>query len=146
MSKIETKSLQSNLSCAVNYSEYRVYFEDTDSGGVVYHANFLKFMERARSDWLAEFGCLPSQPADQWGVIFAVRSLTLEFLKPARLGDLLKVSVRPDSVLGASLLISQTILDEGSEVLVRGNFRIACIDSSNFKVQRIPLELRRMLT
>lgn len=123
-----------------------MYFEDTDSGGVVYHANFLKFMERARSDWLAVYGCLPSQPADRWGVIFAVRSLTLEFLKPARLGDMLKVSVHLDSVQGASISISQTILNEGGEVLVRGSFRIACIDNTKFKVQRIPLELRRMLT
>lgn len=134
------------MSSAVFFSEYRVYFEDTDSGGVVYHANYLKFMERARSDWLAEFGCLPSQPADQWGVIFAVHSLTLEFLKPAHLGDMLTVSVQPDSVSGASIFISQTILNEEGEALVRGRFRIACLHRSDFKVRRIPQELRRMLT
>ena len=125
--------------------ECRVYFEDTDSGGVVYHANYLKFMERARSDWLAEYGCLPQQPVDKWGMIFVVRSLTLEFLKPARLGDLLKVSVEPDLIKGASMFISQTVLNERDEVLVRGKFRIACIDTSSFKVQRIPEQLRRIM-
>ncbi len=134
------------LSCSVFYSRYRVYFEDTDAGGVVYHANFLRFMERARSDWLAGFGCLPQQPVDRWGVIFAVRSATLEFQRPAHLGDLLKVSVELDSIKGASLSISQTIISEAGETLVCARFRIACMDCSRFKVQRIPNELRRMLT
>ncbi len=133
-------------SSAAFWSQYRVYFEDTDAGGVVYHSNFLKFMERARTDWLATLGCLPQQPADRWGIIFAVRSLTLDILKPARLGDLLKVSVEPNLIRGASILISQMIVNEQDEVLVRAKFRIACIDSSKFKVQRIPLQLRRMLT
>ncbi len=136
----------SELPTVAYRSEYRVYFEDTDAGGVVYHANFLKFMERARSDWLACCGCLPQQPADRWGVIFAVRSLTMECLKPAHLGDLLRVSVVPKSIRGASMLISQEIVNEQGEILVRGNFRIACIDSSQFKVQRIPEQLRRLLT
>ena len=135
-----------DLTAVAYRAEYRVYFEDTDAGGVVYHANFLKFMERARSDWLANCGCLPQQPTDCWGVIFAVRSLTMECLKPARLGDLLKVSVEPKSIRGASMLILQEIIDEQGEILVRGNFRIACLDSSKFKVQRIPEQLRRLLT
>ncbi len=134
------------MSGAAHYSKYRVYFEDTDAGGVVYHANFLKFMERARSDWLASFGCLPQQPADRWGVIFAVRSVTLDIQQPARLGDLLKVSVEPDSIRGASISVSQTIFNEAGDRLVRGTFRIACIDRAKFKVKRIPEELRRMLS
>ena len=133
-------------STASFHSQYRVYFEDTDAGGVVYHANYLKFMERARSDWLAKSGCLPQQPADRWGVIFAVRSLTMEFFRPARLGDLLQVSVELDSIQGASMRISQKVFNEQGTVLAHGNFRIACIDSSKFKVQRIPAQLRRILS
>ena len=135
-----------NLSHKVFTSKYRVYFEDTDSGGVVYHANYLRFMERARSDWLANVGCLPQQPKDRWGIIFAVRSVNLEFFKPARLGDLLRVTVVPDSVRGASISVSQTITNEADVNLVQAKLRIACIDYSNFKIQRMPEELRRMLS
>jgi len=134
-------------SCAAAFiSEFRVYFEDTDAGGVVYHANFLKFMERARSDWLAQNGCLPQQPADRWGVIFAVRWLAMDFLQPAHLGDLIRVSVELDSISGASMRISQIVFDERGDELVHGTFRIACIDSAKFKVKRIPAQLRRLLT
>lgn len=135
-----------DLSQKAFISKFRVYFEDTDAGGVVYHANYLRFMERARSDWLASVGCLPQQPKDRWGVIFAVRSVNLEFFKPARLGDLLRVTVEPDSVRGASITLSQTIANEEDAILVQANFRIACIDSSNFRVQRMPEQLRRMLS
>lgn len=135
-----------DLSQKAFISKYRVYFEDTDAGGVVYHANYLRFMERARSDWLASVGCLPQQPNDRWGVIFAVRSVNLEFFKPARLGDLLRVTVEPDSVRGASITVSQTITDEADVILVQAKFRIACIDYSKFRVQRMPEDLRRMLS
>ena len=135
-----------NLSQKAFISRYRVYFEDTDAGGVVYHANYLRFMERARSDWLASVGCLPQQPKDQWGVIFAVRSVNLEFFKPARLGDLLRVTVEPDSVRGASIAVSQTIANEADVILVQAKFLIACMNYSEFRVQRMPEDLRRMLS
>ena len=128
------------MSCAGFVSKYRVYYEDTDAAGVVYHANYLKFMERARTEWLAGLGCLPQQPADEWGVIFAVRSVTLEFIKPARLGELLEVAIDHVEVRGATMTILQTIAI-GQQVLVSGKFRIACVDTVRMTARRIPKDL-----
>ena len=128
------------MSCADFVSRFRVYYEDTDAAGVVYHANYLKFMERARTEWLASLGCLPQQPTDQWGVIFAVRSVTLEFLKPAHLGNILEVSVRINRIRGASLDILQTV-ETDRQMLVSGNFRIACVDAVRMCACRIPKNL-----
>ncbi len=134
------------MSVAVFQTTYRVYFEDTDAGGVVYHANYLRFMERARSDWLASLGCSPKQPTDEWGIVFAVRSASLEFLYPARLGDVLEVTVELVAVRGASLDILQKVfLNESDEQLVRGELRIACMNAQRFSVCRIPDELRNRL-
>lgn len=133
------------MSIANFCSSYRVYYEDTDAGGVVYHANYLGFMERARTDWLTSLGCTPQQPTDKWGIIFAVRSAFVDYLRPARLGDLLKVSVSLDSIHGASMNISQCVAaDHG--VLVRGEFRIACLDAEKLTVRRLPAELKEKLT
>ena len=128
------------MSCADFVSRFRVYYEDTDAAGVVYHANYLKFMERARTEWLASLGCLPQQPTDQWGVIFAVRSVTLDFLKPAYLGNILEVSVRSNRIRGASLEILQTV-ETDQQMLVSGNFRIACVDAVRMCARRIPKDL-----
>lgn len=128
------------MSCADYFSKFRVYYEDTDAAGVVYHANYLKFMERARTEWLASLGCLPQQPADRWGVIFSVRSATLEFFKPARLGNMLEVSVRVNEIRGASLDIRQTV-EADQQMLVSGSFRIACVDAVRMSARRIPKDL-----
>ena len=138
------RSSESRPTTENHYSNFRVYYEDTDAGGVVYHANYLKFMERARTDWLASFGCMPQQPADSWGIIFAIRHVTLDFVKPARLGDSIRVSVRLDAIRGASMEISQSISGVQGE-LVRGRFRIACVDAENLAVRRIPGELKDKL-
>ncbi len=122
-------------------AEYRVYYEDTDVAGVVYHANYLKFMERARTDWLIGLGYHPQQPANSWGIIFTVRFAALDFKKPAYLGDSLSVSINLVTLLGASLEVQQQIsCDRG--ILVSGKIRIACLDSERFTVRRIPIELR----
>ena len=132
------------MSCAEFISKFRVYYEDTDAAGVVYHANYLKFMERARTEWLASLGCLPQQPADQWGVIFAVRSATLEFYKPARLGNILEVSAKLVQIRGASIDIFQKI-DKEQQTLVSGSLRIACVDAMRLRACRIPLDLVQRL-
>ncbi len=128
------------MSYADFISKFRVYYEDTDAAGVVYHANYLKFMERARTEWLASLGCQPQQPADRWGVIFAVRSVTLEFVKPAQLGNILEVSVTPDRIRGASMDILQKVVND-QQTLVCGKFRIACIDAVRLSACRIPKDL-----
>ncbi len=126
-------------------SEFKVYYEDTDAGGVVYHANYLKFMERCRTDWLATKGCMPQQPADEWGVIFAVRSLKMDYFRPAQLGDLLKVSVALESIGGASFSLTQTITSVKG-LLAQGCFKIACLDSKSLRLCRIPAELKRRMS
>ena len=134
----------------------RVYYEDTDHGGVVYYANYLKFMERARSEWLRARGVEQDQLIEQQAVIFAVRSAQLDFLKPARFNQQLAVSVRVLEAGKASMLFEQevklvNIKQEGGEhgdlpahqVLCRGQIKIACLDAGTLKPKAIPAPLRK---
>ena len=106
----------------------RVYLEDTDAGGIVYHASYLRFMERARTEWLRASGI----GLDDWQVrgrvLFVVRSITMDYLKPARLDDRLEVRVDPVTVRRASLICEQPVL-RGAETLTRARVRLACIDA-----------------
>jgi len=115
----------------------RVYYEDTDAGGVVYHANYLRFMERARTEWLREQGYEQDVLREQ-GLIFAVRSATLEFIRPARFNDLLDVSVSIRKIRGASVDIKQTIIDQSGASICEGDVRIACVDSVTLRPRPIP--------
>ncbi|TPW16078.1 MAG: acyl-CoA thioester hydrolase [Halothiobacillaceae bacterium] len=125
----------------------RVYYEDTDSAGVVYHANYLKFMERARTEMLREMGVEQNQLALQEGVLFVVRSATIDYLKPARFNDLLQVTAAVVTARRASLEFVQQILRhetvravEGgsSPLLCTGRFKIACLDAKTFRPAPIP--------
>lgn len=118
----------------------RVYYEDTDAGGVVYYANYLKFMERARTEWLRSFGFSQDELARELGVVFAVRSVKLDFLKPARLDDLLTVSVAVRRRGSASLTFHQTIA-KGELILCEGEVKVACIDAKAFTAKAIPDEI-----
>ncbi len=111
----------------------RVYYEDTDSAGVVYYANYLRFMERARSEWLRSLGFEQDQLRDREGIIFAVRSAQLDFLRPARFNDLLQVSARILRAQRVSLRIEQQVFRDGmrDDVLCRGIIRIACLDAQH---------------
>ncbi len=120
----------------------RVYYEDTDAAGVVYYANYLKFMERARSDWLRAILRGPHELAMSAEVLFVVRSVRLQFLMPARLDDLLTVTAEPRSLRRASLTFGQDCL-RGSEVVCRGEVGLACVDPATFAPRRIPEELVR---
>lgn len=115
----------------------RVYYEDTDAGGVVYHANYLRFMERARTEWLREQGYEQDVLREQ-GLIFTVRSATLEFIRPARFNDLLDVSVSIRKIRGASVDIKQTIIDQSGASICEGDVRIACVDSVTLRPRPIP--------
>ncbi|MCS3904186.1 acyl-CoA thioester hydrolase [Methylohalomonas lacus] len=119
----------------------RVYYEDTDAGGVVYHANYLRFMERARTEWLRSLGHEQDVLRAE-GVIFIVRSAALEYIQPARFNDLLDVSVNIREYRGASVAIKQTIKNEKTgETLCEGNIRIACIDAETLRPRPIPKHL-----
>jgi acyl-CoA thioester hydrolase len=115
----------------------RVYYEDTDSGGVVYHSNYLKFMERARTEWLRELGFEQDKLAQQHQCIFAVHSMQINFRKPARFNDALAVKTILVKVSGASMLFEQKILRE-NELLCEATVKIACIDTTEFRPRSIP--------
>lgn len=122
----------------------RIYYEDTDFSGVVYHASYLRFMERGRTDYLRLKGIdhrtlFESTQKEGAGFAFVVRSMQIEFIKPARMDDLLEVWTQPDDVKGASAVLRQEIVRAG-EVLVEARVRIACVAGG--KPQRIPEPLR----
>ena len=122
----------------------RVYYEDTDFSGIVYHANYLRFMERGRTNYLRLLGAdqralFAEAEAEAPGFAFVVRSMTLEFLKPARMDDVLTVTTEPDEVRGASITLKQQVV-RGDELLVEAQVRVAFV--SDGRARPIPKALR----
>ena len=115
----------------------RVYYEDTDTGGVVYHSNYLNFMERARTEWLRALGFEQDELLREYGVIFAVSAVSVAFHKPARFNELLAVTVALERRGAASLTLKQEVR-RGDELLASGEVRIACIDAQRFVPVAIP--------
>lgn len=117
----------------------RVYWEDTDAGGVVYHSNYLRFLERARSEWLRAAGIGQQQLQHEAGIVFVVHRMDLRFRRPARLDDLLTATVAPIDVRGARFSVSQRLLREPDrELLVEAEVHIACLDAASFRPRPIP--------
>ena len=120
----------------------RVYFQDTDAGGVVYHASYVNFMERARTEWLRErYGYSNAGLMYEFGVAFVVRSLKLDYLKPALLDDLLAVSAQIKDVGRSRVTLLQSVM-RGDELLVEAEIHLVCVAMSNFKPVGIPEVLR----
>jgi acyl-CoA thioester hydrolase len=122
----------------------RVYYEDTDFSGVVYHANYLRFMERGRTNYLRLLGVDHGELWEQAkteapGFAFVVRSMQIEFLKPARMDDLLTVVTTPEDVKGASMWLTQRVM-RGEEVLLEARVRVACVAGG--RARPIPRALR----
>ena len=115
----------------------RVYWEDTDAGGVVYHASYLRFLERARTEWLRGQGIGQQALRDREDLVLVIRDMTIDFHKPARLDDELQASVVLDERRAASLLISQAIT-RGAERLVDARVRVACLTASTFRARPLP--------
>ncbi|MEJ7746872.1 MAG: tol-pal system-associated acyl-CoA thioesterase [Luteimonas sp.] len=118
----------------------RVYWEDTDAGGVVYHAQYLAFLERARSEWLRARGRGQELLRREHDLVFAVRSMRIDFRKPARLDDALQVSVALRQCRRASLVIAQAIHCDG-QLLVDADVRVAALSASDFRPRAIPESL-----
>ena len=118
----------------------RVYWEDTDAGGIVYDANYLKFFERARTEWLRSLGVQQQQMRERDGTMFIVSQTALQYHRPARLDDLLEVTVEVRHAARASLQLEQQAL-RGTELLAEGTIRIACVDAPTLKLRRIPEEI-----
>jgi acyl-CoA thioester hydrolase len=123
----------------------RVYWEDTDAGGVVYYANYLRFMERARSEWLRAYGFEQDVLRDASGVVFVVRRVEVDYLSPARFNDQIDVSVELQELGRASLSVEQT-LTRGATRLVSAQVTLACVDAARFKPVKIPLPILQALT
>ena len=122
----------------------RVYYEDTDAAGVVFYANYLKFMERARTEWLRSLGFEQTTLMHEHNVVFVVRSLAVEFLRPAVFNDALEITVTLTGTRGSLLEISQAVR-RGQRVLVSGDVRVACVNTQSFKPVRIPQAIREKL-
>ncbi len=121
--------------------QLRVYWEDTDAGSVVFYANYLKFFERARTEWLRSLGHQQEAMRAATGVVFIVTDTTVRYLRPARLDDLIAVTVEVRHAGRAQMTIAQQAWRQtaaGEELLADGTIRIGCVDAGTFRPQRIP--------
>ena len=130
---------------AVNTFAVRVYYEDTDAGGVVFYANYLKFFERARTEWLRALGVTQSELVRRLGCIFVVHSLDMQYRRPARLDDLLCVRSRITKIGRSAIQFQQSAHRDG-ELLAEGSIQVCTVDASTFKLAAIPQEIRSKLT
>ncbi|MEO8306810.1 MAG: tol-pal system-associated acyl-CoA thioesterase [Pseudomonadota bacterium] len=119
----------------------RVYYEDTDAGGVVYHTSYIRFLERARTEWLRSIGYSQARLANDMGLVFTVVSLDIKYLLPARLDDMLLIRSDIEAGGGASMNFDQAI-HRGEQQLVRGKVIVACLDATTFKPRRLPAAMR----
>jgi acyl-CoA thioester hydrolase len=123
----------------------RVYWEDTDAGGVVFFANYLKFFERARTEWLRAMGFGQQRLRNDTGAMFVVADTAVRYLEPARLDDLLDISVRIADAGRVSLTIAQEAR-RADALLAEGTIRIGCVDAGTFRPRRIPNELMSLIS
>jgi tol-pal system-associated acyl-CoA thioesterase len=121
-------------------ASFDVYWEDTDAGGVVYYANYLRFLERARTDWLRAMGVDQQQLRAERKLQFVVVSITVDFLRPAVLHDEIIVTAELNRLAGATIHFKQTIL-RGEEQLIDAAVRVACLDSGTLEPRAIPKDL-----
>jgi acyl-CoA thioester hydrolase len=119
---------------------FRVYWEDTDAGGVVYYANYLKFMERCRTDWLRALGIDQLRLRAERQLQFAVVSVAVDFLRPAVLNDEILVTAELERLSGATIAFKQSIM-RGDVQLIDASVRVACLDSGSLKPRPIPRDL-----
>ena len=122
----------------------RVYFEDTDSGGVVYHANYLKFMERARTEWLRNLGLDQLKLKQEDKLMFVVRKINIKYKIPARFNDELIIQTDCVKSTDYSIMLKQNILRD-NQTITEGNVEIVCINSDLFKPVRIPKKAKQLM-
>ena len=119
--------------------QIRVYFQDTDAGGVVYHGSYVNFLERARTEWLREcYGYSNAGLMKEFGVVFVVRSLKMDYLKPALLDDLLTVSAQIKEVGRSRVVLQQSVM-RGEEILTEAEIHLVCVTVDGFR----PVEIGR---
>lgn len=118
----------------------RIYYEDTDAGGIVYHANYLKFMERARTEWLRRLGYAQNELARIHGVFFVVKTVAIDYLSPARFDDEITVLSRIMRCGRASVMFEQNIV-RGVDDVTRGHVKVGCVDVRTLRPSAIPAEV-----
>ena len=131
----------------------RIYYEDTDAGGVVYYANYLKYLERCRTEWLREIGHEQGELLRNPGIAFVVRSVNIEYLKPARLDDLLMISLEVERITKSQIFFRQHIrranpgAPDGYDELISAQIQIVCVNVNTepMKITSIPALLRTQL-
>jgi acyl-CoA thioester hydrolase len=121
----------------------RVYYEDTDMGGIVYYANYLRYIERARSDWVRSLGVDQNAMREKDGVVFVVRRVEADYLKPAKFDDELVVRTVVKAVTGARLIMSQEVI-RGDEVLFQAEVTVVCLGDGGAPA-RLPANIRRRI-
>lgn len=122
----------------------RIYYEDTDAAGVVYHSNYLKYMERARTEWLRAIGFSQQELREKSGIIIVITELEMKFMQPALLDDLLEVKSTLIKATGASFVFDQRI-EKSPEKICAARVKGVCLNALTFKPQRIPAELKSEL-
>lgn len=115
----------------------RVYYEDTDAGGVVYHTGYIRYFERARTEWLRALGYSQQRLVQEENVLFTVVDLAIHYRRPARLDDLLQIVTRAD-VAGASVRFGQAAHGPDGDLLAEGQVRVAGVDAKTFRPRRLP--------
>ncbi len=119
----------------------RVYYQDTDAAGVVFHATYLEFMERARVEWLRNRGLEPQELARRFRIVFIVRHLDIAYLRPAVLDDLVSVTAAVEKLGRAQVTLSQEVM-RGREALVRASVNLACVATGSLKPMPVPDQVR----
>jgi acyl-CoA thioester hydrolase len=139
------RSMSSPLPPAQFWWPVRVYYEDTDAGGIVYNANYLKFMERARTEWLREMGIAHGELSAKTGLQLIITRADIQFRAPARLDDALQVGVKMANLRRASLVLQQEVRDDASRLLSEAQVTVACVDKVNLRPRPLPHALRGVL-
>lgn len=136
------KDIKTNLKTDSAFTlPVRVYYQDTDAGGVVYHSTYLNFMERARYEWMRELGLDIKALTQVHKVLFMIRSLNIEYFKPALLDDLLQVTVQAADLGRARITLSQHVL-RGQSTLASATTQVVCVGADTLKLASLPTSLR----
>ena len=143
MAKLSLKNAQQTPLFTFDFP-LRVYFEDTDAGGVVYHAQYIKFLERARTEWLRYLGFTNSELERKYKMLFIVSEIAVEFVKPARLDDAVNISVGIENLGRVRVMFHQEIR-RGEDILVKARVAVACVAAETFKPIEIPTDVRKKM-
>jgi len=120
----------------------RVYYEDTDSGGVVYHSNYLNFMERARTEWLRAMNLQQDEIVSEHGILFVVHSLSIDYIKPALFNEALQVKTSIKKLTKASIVFQQFIIrEEDAQLLTRAEVKIVSLNAQKKRPARLPVAI-----